>query len=125
MGRAHACQNDFASLPVSLPRLANSFSAVTINGAAICVRKKIEFASLPRFLSRGGSEPANSRSNWRTGHTWPTLAVLGTEDGCSAIATFQFDLTVPLAGGKPTFGNLLLLEITARAAMPGNRDSSL
>src|SRR5207302_4382190 len=49
------------SLPVcqvSLPRLANSFGGANITEAQSCVRKKIEFASLPRFLCRGGP-PAN------------------------------------------------------------------
>jgi hypothetical protein len=47
------------SLPVcqlSLPRLANSVSAISAYGDGGCVRKKIEFASLPRFWSRGGCE---------------------------------------------------------------------
>jgi hypothetical protein len=34
--------------------LANSVVAVTAQCERSCVRKKIEFASLPRFLSRGG-----------------------------------------------------------------------
>src|SRR5438552_13150908 len=46
------------SLPVclvSLPRLANSVGAVRAHGSGSCLRKKIEFASLPRFLSGGVS----------------------------------------------------------------------
>src|SRR5205823_2384452 len=45
------------SLPVcqvSLPRLANSVLFTSPSGSASCVEKKNEFASLPRFLSRGG-----------------------------------------------------------------------
>src|SRR5258706_8025224 len=49
-----AQENEFASLPTSLPRLANSFLAVMACICASCVRKRIEFASLPGFLSRGG-----------------------------------------------------------------------
>jgi hypothetical protein len=41
------CQNDFATLPPSLPRLANSVVDVSTRGNECCVRKKIEFASLP------------------------------------------------------------------------------
>src|SRR5260370_41231789 len=44
------------SLPVcqlTLPGLANSILAVKLSSRASYVRRKIEFASLPRFLSRG------------------------------------------------------------------------
>jgi hypothetical protein len=44
------------SLPVcqlSLPGLANSVLGVKPSGRSSYVQKKIEFASLPRFLSRG------------------------------------------------------------------------
>src|SRR6266436_8551531 len=42
----------------SLPRLANSSPDGAIWGVGICVAKKIEFASLPRFLSRGVGQSA-------------------------------------------------------------------
>src|SRR5260370_38933987 len=48
---------EFASLPASLPRLANSFLVVMACIRASCVRKKIEFASLPDFWrGRAGSK---------------------------------------------------------------------
>ena len=49
-----ACQNDIASVPLSLPPLANSVVAVNAIPCASYVRKKIEFASLPRFWGAGG-----------------------------------------------------------------------
>src|SRR5438128_5671736 len=45
------------TLPVchlSLPRLANSIFPLNPCRQAACIKKKNEFASLPRFLSRGG-----------------------------------------------------------------------
>ena len=44
------------SLPVcqlSLPRLANSTFLIRHCASEACVHEKLEFASLPRFLSRG------------------------------------------------------------------------
>jgi hypothetical protein len=45
---------EFASLPGELPRLANSVLSTSHSRMASCDEKKNEFASLPRFLSRGG-----------------------------------------------------------------------
>jgi hypothetical protein len=79
------------SLPVcqlSLPGLANSFLAVKASGHVSYVRKKFEFASLPRFLSRGqdghpgghvgrhcGLDFSPSMAS-RTRLCWPTYVML-------------------------------------------------
>jgi hypothetical protein len=55
------CQNDFASLPLSLPRLANSVCCAKQNCRTGYVRKKIEFASLPG--KQAGVGPTTAR-NW-------------------------------------------------------------
>src|SRR5260370_1967094 len=47
-------QNEFASLPLSLPGLANAVFPSSHCREKTYGKKKNEFASLPRFLRRGG-----------------------------------------------------------------------
>src|SRR5438105_4967117 len=68
------------SLPVcqvSLPRLANSVSSANHCPMSSCVQKKNEFASLPRFLSRGGYQESCLPVCQVGCHPWQTC--LGSE----------------------------------------------
>jgi hypothetical protein len=53
LGRDEVSQMSLPVCQLSLPGLANSFLGVKPSGRSSYVQKKIEFASLPRFLSRG------------------------------------------------------------------------
>jgi len=71
------CQNDFASLPLSLPRLANSVFCANLGGDKTYALKKNEFASLPRFLSRGYAAPSmnstKEHEGWNDLFPWRSL----------------------------------------------------